>query len=235
YFDLLYRATKKYASWDPEILIKAGHWGRITQVPRSFAFWRRREGTFVREGNIYTDGKAKEYGIEDPVEFGHDSGGQTWVTSENAREVDVSASVGGTKPTVGHCKATVVFKFSSGRGAILAMENTTTTIIDPPGALKQLLDDPSMRNTVVVSEVHACSSYARLLTTKADNTVVLDLTVEPAVSGVVSSSATAKWVRHGTSGYFKSQVNKKGDRTFYPLFRLVSRSEQSMSTGIGTP
>ncbi|KAJ7773158.1 hypothetical protein B0H16DRAFT_1305005 [Mycena metata] len=168
-------------------------------------------------------------------EFSHDSEGQTWVTSENAREVDVSASVGGNKPTVGHCKATVVFKFSSGRGAILAMENTTTTIIDPPGALKQLLDDPSMCNTVVVSEVHACSSYARLLTTKADNTVVLDLTVEPAISGVVSSSATAKWVRHGTSGYFKSQVNKQGDRTFYPLFRLVSRSEQSTSTGIGTP
>ncbi|KAJ7034946.1 hypothetical protein C8F04DRAFT_1182660 [Mycena alexandri] len=191
YLDLLYPATKKYASWDPE-----------------------REGTFVREGNIYTDGKVKEY---DPVEFGHDSEEQTWVTSENAREVDMSAAVGGFPPVVEPS----------------SMDNTTTTITDPSSALKQLLEDARIRNTVVVSEVHACSSYARLLTTKTDNTVVLDLTVEPAVLGVVSCSATAKWVGHGTSGYFKSQANKKGNHTFYPLFRLVSRSEQSMLTGIG--
>jgi hypothetical protein len=32
------------------------------------------------------------------------------------------------------------------------MENAMITIIDPPGALKCLLDDPSMRGVVVVSE-----------------------------------------------------------------------------------
>jgi hypothetical protein len=125
------------------------------------------------------------------------------------------------------------FKFSSGRGAILAMENTMITIIDPPGALKRLLDDPSMRGVVVVSEVHSCSSYARLITANVGSTVALGLRVEPPISGVASAGATATWVRNVNSGNFKSQVSKTGERSFYPLFRLVSLSEEETSTGIG--
>jgi hypothetical protein len=125
------------------------------------------------------------------------------------------------------------FKFSSGRGAILAMENAMITLVDPPGALKYLLDDPSMRGVVVVSEVHSCSSYARVITAEAGGIVALGLRAEPPISGIGSVAATATWVRNVASGNFKSQVNKTGERSFYPLFRLVSFSEEETSTGIG--
>ncbi|KAF8164155.1 hypothetical protein K438DRAFT_1617742 [Mycena galopus ATCC 62051] len=232
YVDLLFRASKKYASWDPEVVVKVGDWGRITQGKRSLLFWRR-NGTFLKEGNIYLDGKAKEHKIPDPIEYdgGASTEGETWVVSQNAEQVDVSSSVGGVTPAIAQCKVKGAFKFSSGRGAILVMENTTLTCIDPPGALRGLLKDTSMRGFVIVSEVHSCSSYARMLTAQGGTTIALGLSVEPPVSAG-SASADATWVRNVSSGNFRSQVNKKGERKFYPLFRLVSLTEKATSTGL---
>ncbi len=75
----------------PQIIVRVGDWGRITKGPQGLCFWRN-NGTFVREGNIYSDGLAGEYGIPTPVEF---SGGSEWITSQNAQRVDVSASADG--------------------------------------------------------------------------------------------------------------------------------------------
>ncbi|KAF8144954.1 hypothetical protein K438DRAFT_2100406 [Mycena galopus ATCC 62051] len=41
----------------PRITVKVGDYGKITRGPRGLAFWRK-NGTFVREGNIYTDDKS---------------------------------------------------------------------------------------------------------------------------------------------------------------------------------
>ncbi|KAJ7901201.1 hypothetical protein B0H14DRAFT_2670979 [Mycena olivaceomarginata] len=232
YVDLIFHATKKYPAWDPEIAVKAGDYGRMTRGRWGLVFWRK-NGTFVREGNIYLDGKAEKYAIAAPVEYGRNSEGQAWITSLNATQVDASFSAGGLHPLIAKCNAKAAFKFSSGRGAVLAMENPMITIIDPPGGLKALLEDPSMRSMVVVSEVHSCSSYARLLSAKGGGTVTLGLHVEPPVPGAASAAAIGTWVRRGACGNFKSQVDMKGERTFHPLFRLVSRSEEDTSTGIG--
>ncbi|KAJ7772892.1 hypothetical protein DFH07DRAFT_913136 [Mycena maculata] len=231
YVDLLFRASKKYASWDPEIAVKVGDYGRITQGKCGLAFWRK-NGTFLKEGNIFQDGKAKTHGIPEPIECGADSGGETWIVSQNAEQVDVSTSVGGITPALTQCKVKGAFKFSSGRGAILVMENDTITAIDPPGALRKLLEDTAMRGSVVVSEVHRCSSYARLLTAEAGSTVALGLSIEPPVEGVASASANATWVRNASSGNFRTRVDKRGERKFYPLFRLVSLTEKATSTGL---
>jgi hypothetical protein len=112
------------------------------------------------------------------------------------------------------------------------MDNDTISTIDPPGSLRRLLDVGSMRDCVIVSEVHRCSSYARLLTTNKGGTVALGLTVQPPVSEVVSAAADVKWVRSSTTGNFKSRVNKDGTRNYYPLFRLVSLKENATSTGL---
>ncbi|KAF8130407.1 hypothetical protein K438DRAFT_1643937 [Mycena galopus ATCC 62051] len=228
YLKLIFGTTGKYATWDPESEVKAGDYGKFTRGPRGFVFWRK-NGTFVREGNIYADGKAEKFGVPAAVDYGRDSEGETWVTSSNATQIDASLSAGG----LAQCKVKAAFKFSSGRGAVLAMESPMITTIDPPGALKPLLEDPSMRGMVVVSEVHSCSSYAHLLSANKSGALTLGLQVEPPVPGTASARITKTWVRQGSSGNFKSQVNTKGERTFYPLFRLVSLSEEEMSTGIG--
>jgi hypothetical protein len=97
YVDLLFRASKKYASWDPEVVVEVGDWGRITRG-RSvwWAFWRRRRGTFLKEGNIYRDGIAQRYDIPPPTERGADSShGVTWITSQNAQDLGLSGDLGG--------------------------------------------------------------------------------------------------------------------------------------------
>ncbi|KAJ7655801.1 hypothetical protein DFH06DRAFT_1132860 [Mycena polygramma] len=241
YADLIFRATKKYASWDPEVFVllpklliselkdtqipvKVGDYGRITKGLRSMLFWRK-NGTFVREGNIYSDGKAKN----------RQSEGESFFTSGNVTRVDASLSGVGIDPALAQCQIKGAFKLSSGCGAVLAMESPMLTMIDPPGVLQRLLEDPSMRGTVVVSEFHSCSSYARLLTAETGGTIALGLKLEPPTPGVASVSASTMWVRSVVSGNFKFQVDKTGERTFYPLFRLVSTVGEEMSMGIGRP
>lgn len=112
------------------------------------------------------------------------------------------------------------------------MDTDTISTIDPPGSLRRLLDDESMRGCVIVSEAHRCSSFARLLTAKDGGSVAIGLSVQPPISGVVSATANANWVRSSQAGNFKSKVNKSGSRDFYPLFRLVSIKEKETSTGL---
>lgn len=112
------------------------------------------------------------------------------------------------------------------------MDNDTISTVDPPGSLRRLLDDESMRGCVIVSEVHRCSSFARLLTAKDGGRIAIGLSVQPPVSGVVSATANANWVHSSQAGNFKSKVNKSGSREFYPLFRLVSLTDESVSTGL---
>ncbi|KAJ7780480.1 hypothetical protein B0H14DRAFT_2941285 [Mycena olivaceomarginata] len=112
YVDLLFRTSRKYASWDPEIVVKVADWGRITQGKRGLAFWRK-NGTFMKEGNIFLDGKAKTHGIPDPIECGGGSSeAETWVVSKNAKQLDVYSSVG-ISPAIAQCKVTGAFEFSS--------------------------------------------------------------------------------------------------------------------------
>ncbi|KAF7334479.1 hypothetical protein MVEN_02277400 [Mycena venus] len=212
------------ASWDPEITVEVGDYGRVTQGRRNWIFWRKNGTRFLKEGNIYADGKAAEHGVPEPTENGADSEGEAWVTSENATRID--ASLFGD--AFGQCKVKGAVEFSSGRGAVLAMDNMMITSIEAPAALKRVLEDPSMRDFCIVSEVHFCSAYARWLTTIRGGAIALGLCIE--ASGVASVGATATWVNNATSGNFKSHVNKSGERSFYPLYRLVSLSEEGMLT-----
>jgi len=132
---------------------------------------------------------------------------------------------------IAECKVKAAFSMTSGRGAILAMENDTISTIDPPGRLRRLLDSEELQGQVVVSEVHRCSSYARYLAFEGGRTVSLGLGAsDPATQA--SASAEAKWMCSGKAGNFKSNVAKGGERNFYPLFRLVSLAEKDVSTGL---
>ena len=121
--------------------------------------------------------------------------------------------------------------FSSGVGAVLAMDNEVISVIDTPGSLRRLLSVEAMRDCVVVTQVHRCSSYARLLTTDKCGGVVVGLGAQPPIP-VGSLSGDVQWAVSRNVGNFKSNVNKNGDRDFYPLFRLVSLRPTALSDGL---
>lgn len=91
---LISDVSNKYASWDPEIPIDVGDFGRITNGRTGLFFWRRR-GTFLKEGNIYANGQVEKFGITLPQEYGAqaEEGGVAWVASENATKIDFDASI----------------------------------------------------------------------------------------------------------------------------------------------
>ncbi|KAI0028841.1 hypothetical protein K488DRAFT_57662 [Vararia minispora EC-137] len=239
YVELIFGSSNKYASWDPEIEVKVGDYGHFTRGKRSMMFWRTApRGIFLREGNIYDSedsgaSLAKKHGIPDPrAHGGSTTQGVTWITSKNAEEMDMSADVSGQTPALANCSVKASFKFSSGPGAVLTMDRDTITAISPPGALRRLLEDPRMKHCLVISEVHSCSSFARYLGNATVKSVTIGLAVEPPAGAVASASARMHWVRSTTVGNFKSRINEDDERTFRPLFRLVSLKEDDLTTGL---
>lgn len=110
------------------------------------------------------------------------------------------------------------------------MENESMSIIDPPGSLRRLLEERDMHGLAIVSEVHSCSSYARLLTSHKGGNVAVGLSVEAPVPA--SATADIHWVRNSSTGNFKTNRNKERERVFYPLFRLVSIKETATTSGL---
>ena len=98
--ELLFASSRKYAAWDPEVEVRVGDYGIITRgahVPW-VKFWARnkRQGVFLRQGNIYDakDGRAKTFEVPEPITYKHEgSTGVSWVVSQNASETDMSADV----------------------------------------------------------------------------------------------------------------------------------------------
>lgn len=113
------------------------------------------------------------------------------------------------------------------------MDNDVVTTIDPPGILRRLLAEEKMANSVIVSEVHSCSAYVRVLTSDLSKDLSIGLTAEPPVTPVSpTAKVDVRWVYNDAAGNFRSKVDNKGERRFYPLFRLVSLKESAVSTGL---
>lgn len=94
FVDLIFRASAKYGSWEPEVTVAVGDYGEITRGKTYLAFWRKSQGIFLKHGNIYEEGLAEKYNIPASEERGVDSTeGISWITSNNAKEVDISAEI----------------------------------------------------------------------------------------------------------------------------------------------
>ncbi|KAJ6524263.1 hypothetical protein DFH09DRAFT_1046909 [Mycena vulgaris] len=224
YVELIFNASNKYAAWDPEIPVEVGDWGRIIGAE----MFGLAKGVFVKDGNIYEDGRATKYGIPAPVEHvDKDADGEYWVASKNAQMVDLAAAVG-ISPEIVKSKVKAGYTFSSGKAAVLVMTNDSLTSVDSPGKLRLLLEEKDMKDCVLVSEVHRCASYARIITDKTSGTLAIGLSVEPPVAGG-GPTADVTWAYSTASGNFKTRTNKTGTRDYYPLFRLVSLRKGGLS------
>ena len=91
FVDLIFRASHKYASWDPEVPVAVGDYGWITRGKTGLAFWRKKQGIFMKDGNIYDDGLTEIYDIPTPEEYSVDATeGISCITS---KEMDIAAEI----------------------------------------------------------------------------------------------------------------------------------------------
>lgn len=109
------------------------------------------------------------------------------------------------------------------------MYNDTISYVDPPGSLRRLLECNKMHNRVIVSESHRCSSYARFLAEEQGCSISLALELGGTGTG------SAKWMNSGTTGNFRANSVDSGEREYYPLYRLVSLSDDSPAINIRDP
>ncbi|KAL6306593.1 hypothetical protein BKA93DRAFT_148250 [Sparassis latifolia] len=81
-----------------------------------------------------------------------------------------------------------------------------------------------MRDRVIVSEAHRYSSYARYLSSPGMRArdVVIGLHEKRSGTEVGAADNCLEWIHNATTGDFKSKVSGNGNRSFCPLFRLVS-------------
>jgi len=96
-------------SWDPEVIV--GGSGRL-QGKTGLAFCRKKQGIFFKEENIYKKGLAEKCDIHTPQEHGVDSiEGISWITSKNAKEVDLSAGISSWVDHLAFCRVANDFDF----------------------------------------------------------------------------------------------------------------------------
>ena len=103
FIELLFASSRKYAAWDPEVEVRVGDYGIITrgERPSFLKFWarNRRQGIFLKQGNIYDNGKAKKFEVPPPKTYEHEgSSGVSWIVSQNASETGLSADVSACVP-----------------------------------------------------------------------------------------------------------------------------------------
>ncbi|KAI6121001.1 hypothetical protein EDD17DRAFT_1505132 [Pisolithus thermaeus] len=145
HIDLIFRASKKFANWDPEDHLEVGDWGRLNTGRPRWAFWRPK--------CCLT--KLWKYGIPSPRLLGEENpNGLTWVTSLNARDMDIPTNTG---------KQGVISTFLSvgglHRGSWIPI-HVWRRDGSSSRALGRLLGEVALRDRVVVSETHRCASYA---------------------------------------------------------------------------
>ncbi|KAI6114155.1 hypothetical protein F5141DRAFT_1062655 [Pisolithus sp. B1] len=205
------RRAAKFANWDPENHLEVGDWGRLTTGRPRWAFWRPKRCVFVKEGNIYKDKIAEKYGIPSPRLLGEENpNGLTWVTSLNARDMDIPTNMGKQTPELADCSVKVGFQFVSGRRDGSSSHD-----------LSRLLGEEALRDCAVVSETHRCASYACYLTSSRTKDIVIGLSSQ-ASENSSSTEVYPKWVRTNRTGYFKGKADNSGERKYYPLYKLVS-------------
>ncbi|KAJ7820333.1 hypothetical protein B0H14DRAFT_2600048 [Mycena olivaceomarginata] len=177
---------------------------------------RQKNGTFVREGNIYLDGSAEKYRIAAPVQYGRDSVGQAWITSLNATQGPVSLH-----PLIAQCNAKAAFRFSSGLGAVFATENSMVTIIDPPGALKGLLENPAC-GTWALAQI-GDFLFAIPATVRHQHVGYIDLAILTATNGIFRKEPCA-FERFFNIGNGRNQVTLLENQE--ELYKEVARLHQ---------
>lgn len=119
------------------------------------------------------------------------------------------------------CQVKARFQFTSGWGAVLAIDNDTITSIDPPwltwapawwkqaAKLRHRLRSPS--------ESHVFMCLVHFLSQLEDHYYQLEY--ELPVSGVASVKANLKWVSSSNADNFKPKVNKKSQTRILSVIR----------------
>ncbi|KZT51922.1 hypothetical protein CALCODRAFT_558360 [Calocera cornea HHB12733] len=200
YADLVFTGSRlQWSFFDPRTRVACGDYGVLSEET----------GLFSREGNIYDEGFAGEYGIRQPEEV--DSGeeaAECWTISKNARALTYGKDAKVPDAAIQKCDVKGHIAFSSDRGAVLVTLDSRTTAIPGKKSLKALISEPRLHGKHLVSEVVHCSKYARYMSSPSGGDLTLGFDGH-------------RWLAQGVTTEDEFQTGVEDQPAFYPLFRLL--------------
>jgi len=181
----------------------------------------RETGKFLKEGNIYEDAAMAHLTDQHKPLTGAPEG--TWIISSAGvryRELTVGAECG----VVGLANASIKgqWKFGSRRGALLIMSRPLSSYVPPKVLLKHLVDIPTFKNKVLVTEVVSCPAYSLYLSTANNEAIELALIgTMPTPPGIaVDVEVGATWWSRNMGGMFREACDRNGLHNYTPLYTL---------------
>jgi len=217
FIDLIYKASTKWANWDPPIPIEVGSFGDVGD----------KSGVFEVDGNISElksgDGTPYYAGVPETTPIVH----EFTVCSKDATGIDASvgpnANVGIADLTLANAGAQFGWQFGNKRGAVLVMRNYRIESL-PQSVKRAIVDckDDKLKGLRVVTKVYKCQAYCLYLSNKTNEKVNFQLSGQvpvPLAPGVMAGgNISCAWGSKGAEGLFQSGANEK--ELFTPLYEI---------------
>ncbi|KZO94358.1 hypothetical protein CALVIDRAFT_556393 [Calocera viscosa TUFC12733] len=199
YADLIFTGSRlQWSFFDPRTEVACGDYGLLSEET----------GLFAREGNIYDEGFARQYGIKQPEEVdGDEEARECWTISKNARALTYGKEAKVPDADIQKCDVKGHITFSSDRGAVLVTLDARTTSIPGKKSLKALISEPRLHGKHLVSEVVHCAKYARYMSSPTGGDLTLGFDGK-------------RWLAVGVTAEDTFQSGVSDTPAFFPLFRL---------------
>jgi len=218
FVDLIYKASTKWANWDPPVPIKVGSYGEVSE----------KSGAFQAVGNIYDlqsdDGRLLFADPPDVWPMVNEY--KICSTDVKWREFNAAPNIGIVDFNFANVGGQLECQFGSKRGAFLVM--LKYRIESLPTSVKQAILNSedvkvkALKGFEVVTKVYTCQAYCLYLSNKSNEKLSIQLSGQvpvPIAPGIVAGGEVGgTWGNTGTEGVFQSGTSETDD--FMPLYEI---------------
>ncbi|KAH7907733.1 hypothetical protein BJ138DRAFT_1014043 [Hygrophoropsis aurantiaca] len=221
FVDLVFKASSKWANWDPPYPIECGHFGIINPETGQLEIY----------GNIYDESFKKDLRPDlarmlsenPPIKGEVENDFIITTAGVSIKGLDVSPEVG--IAGVLNISLALQLQFPENkRAASLTMHKPRQTFIPPNTLLEPLFKVEQLKGKCLVTRTLCCPAYSLFLSNKSGEELSLalvadsPLTVAPGVTAGGKVSTT--WKTNIQAEYHRNASSKTGNYSFTPLFDL---------------
>jgi len=220
FIDLIFKASGRWANWNPPSDIKVGDYGKLDE----------KTGEFNREGNIYIDTHIylNDENIVQLIKNHPPIAGAReevfMAAGEKVKRSDLKLGAEVTIPGLAEASIKGQWTFGHKRGALLVMAYPRCSYIPPATILKHLAEVQALEDMYLVTEVFSCPAYSLYLSSGSNEAVDLALVgsfpVPPLPVMTAGVQMEAKWWVQNASGLFRSGRDPTGKDDYTPLYML---------------
>ncbi|KIJ65855.1 hypothetical protein HYDPIDRAFT_27082 [Hydnomerulius pinastri MD-312] len=222
YVELIFKASSKWANWDPPYSVQCGHYGTIN--PDS--------GQLEINGNIYHESFKKhlppdfDLALPEHQPMDGDVEDDLVITTAGVSNKGINVAPGAGLAGIANASLKVQLQFPQGkRAATLVMHKPRQTFIPPNTVLEPLFKLEALKDKYLVTKTFTCPAYSLYLSNKSGEQLSLALVVNSplalAAPGVTAGGeVSVDWQTNIQTAFHRKASSKSGEYSFTPLFDL---------------